>query len=145
MVGYSIKIDGKEVQKTFRKLRKKAENLKPVFDNIGSMLESSTIHNFEAGTNPDGKPWKHSLRAKKTDGKTLVDTSRLMDSIVSRASSESVEVGTNAIYAAIHQMGGKCGKGRKVNITARPFLGVSADDKREISDIFRFFLKGAMA
>ena len=88
-------------------------------------------------------------------GKTLVDSARLMQSITSNASDTGVEVGTNVLYAAIHQFGGtiraktsrglrfKIGKGRdaswatrqSVTIPARPFLGIDAEDEAEIIQI----------
>lgn len=49
----------------------------------------------------------------------------------------SVEVGTNVVYAAIHQLGGKAGrKDKRVTIPARPILGVSREDRTELLAIF---------
>jgi len=44
---------------------------------------------------------------------------------------DSVTVGASPVYALIHQMGGKAGRGRKVTIPARPYLGLS-DNEREL-------------
>ena len=117
---------------------------------IGSFLETITRERFQSGQAPDGTAWKPSLRALITGGKTLLDTGRLVGSIVSEATDRSVEVGTNVIYAAIHQFGGTIrGKAGKlqfrlangqfvtkdaVTMPARPFLGVSSDDEQEILD-----------
>ena len=49
-------------------------------------------------------------------------------------------VGTNEPYAAIHQFGGKAGRGRKVDIPARPFLALTPQDKADIlEDIQDYF------
>jgi phage gpG-like protein len=78
----------------------------------------------------------------------LRDEGHLYASITHRASPTSVEVGSNAIYAAIHQFGGtikaKDAKALRfrigdvwvtkesVTIPARPFLGIDDDDRQMI-------------
>ena len=47
---------------------------------------------------------------------------------------DHVEVGTNVKYAAIHQFGGRAGRGHRAEIPARPFLGVADEDWGEILD-----------
>jgi phage virion morphogenesis protein len=109
-------------------------NLFPLMDEIGGALETSTRVRFEDGDGPDGKRWTPSKRG----GQTLVDTGRLLASITSNASRTSVEVGSNLIYAATHQFG-------RDAIPARPFLGLSVDDGREIEAIVEDYLRGAMS
>jgi len=47
----------------------------------------------------------------------------------------SVIYGSNMIYARIHQKGGKAGRGQKVLIHARPYMGVPTDfDRRILND-----------
>ena len=47
----------------------------------------------------------------------------------------SVIFGSNMEYARIHQKGGEAGRGRKVKIPARPYMGVPDDfDRRILSD-----------
>lgn len=56
----------------------------------------------------------------------------------------SVEWGTNVVYAAIHQFGGAAGrKDRRVTIPARPFLGVSNEDRTELLAIINDHLQRA--
>ncbi|MCY3878611.1 MAG: phage virion morphogenesis protein [Rhodobacteraceae bacterium] len=84
---------------------------RPVMDEIGSLLEESTRERFDRERGPDGAPWLPSLRARREGGKTLTDSARLRESITRRVtgsgSRAEVEVGTNVIYAAIHQFGGE--------------------------------------
>ena len=47
-----------------------------------------------------------SRNAAKKGGQTLTDTARLRQSITHRADAAGVEVGSNVVYAAIHQFGG---------------------------------------
>lgn len=84
----------------------RARDPQGLFANIGASLVTSTQHRFDTGIGVDGSPWPPSLRVKHHGGKTLVLSSRLYRSIVFEASARGVEVGTNVIYAAIHQLGG---------------------------------------
>jgi phage gpG-like protein len=52
----------------------------------------------------------------------------------------SVTVGSRLKYAAIHQFGGKAGRGRKVRIPARPFIGMSAGANRTIIDTINAYM-----
>ncbi len=129
---------------------------------IGRALESSTKRRFRAGLGPDGTPWKPSLRVKLRGGKTLLDRGRLRDSISSDGDDERAIVGTNLIYARIQQLGGVIepknakalrfeipGLGwrmvRRVTLPARPYLGVSDDDRVEIADQVASYLRRAVA
>lgn len=117
---------------------------------FGLYLESATIERFDNETAPDGSKWTPSARAKEEGGKTLTDTSQLRSSITHNADGDSVEVGTNKIYAGVHQYGatiraknapylafrlpGDLGfrKVAQVTIPARRFLGISAEDETEL-------------
>jgi len=83
---------------------------RPMLDEVGGRLETSTRQRFEAQQGPQRQPWPPSARARKVSGQTLVKTGRLRDSIthVVRGSGQHAEllVGTNVAYAAIHQFGG---------------------------------------
>ena len=94
---------------------------------LGEGVRESTLERFKEGRAPDGRRWKTSIRAATT--------------------------GTNAKHAATHQFGdqGRTIRARKaknlrfqvggqwvskkqvkVNIPARPFLGLSDEDMQEI-------------
>jgi phage virion morphogenesis protein len=131
-------------------LAAKAEHLDPLMDEVGMILVGSTTRRFETGEGPDGKPWEKSARAKTEGGKTLLQDGHLRDSITYDASGRTVTVGSNRIYAAIHQFGGvivpknakalafQAGGGlvvvSKVTMPARPYLGVNDDDEAAILD-----------
>lgn len=138
----------------------RAAELTPLMDMIGSQLVSSAQSRI-GGSNigPDGVPWPPSLRAREDGGRTLYDTGRLRESIVSAASAREVEVGSNLPYAGIHQFGGEivpkvagalsfrlangqfvtCGK---VTIPARPYLGISDEDQAQLTDVALAYLAG---
>ena len=79
--------------------------------------------------------------------KPLVDTGMLADTIRYQLTpgGNGVEIGTNRFAgeweggAAVHQFGSRDG-----NIPARPFLGLSADDEREVLDILDRFMAQAI-
>lgn len=130
-----------------------------LMDSIGETLRSSTLKRFDDEEDPTGKKWKPSARAAAEGGKTLDKEGHLKDSIDYHATSSKVMVGSNLPYARIHQLGGtiqpKKGKFLKfrgldgenvfvkeVTIPARPYLGISDDDREEIMDTMTDFLEG---
>lgn len=102
---------------------------------IGEMLVSSTQQRFEDGKGPDGRAWKPSARATAEGGQTLVDTGRLRSSIGYQASDKAVAVGTDAVYGAVQHFGGETGRGHKVKLPAREYLGISKEDKAGATEI----------
>ena len=131
-----------------------------LMDSIGEALRSSTLKRFDDEEDPTGKKWKPSARATAEGGKTLDKEGHLKDSIDYHATSSKVMVGSNLPYARIHQLGGtiqpKKGKFLKfrgldgenvfvkeVTIPARPYLGISDDDREEIIATMTDFLEGA--
>jgi phage virion morphogenesis protein len=129
-----------------------------LMDGIGREMVARTKLRFQAQTGPDGGPWPQSIRARVMGGRTLIQRGRLLESITHEASDSSVAVGTNTLYAAIHQLGGtikaKTGKGlrfrlpgglgsrtvKSVTIPARPFLGLSGEDEGVIKTLIALWL-----
>lgn len=128
----------------------------PMFDEIGRMLTISTQNRFETGIDPDGVAWPYSIRALTTGGKTMVDSTQLVGSITWEASDAGVAVGTNVIYAAVHQLGdtifAKTDAGLRfrigetwitkasVTLPQRAFLGIDDDDEAGIVAIAGDFI-----
>lgn len=164
----TMKIDTAELKKEIGRIITRLENKTPAMKIIGEIVKSSVIKNFQEGGRPTkwmptkaissaisykmkgkatqtkaGKETKGFARYK-AGKKTLIDTARLMKSINPRAFSDRAEIGTNVVYAAIHQFGGKAGRGRKVNIPARPFLMVQDEDWASIkAALSKYILGGA--
>jgi phage virion morphogenesis protein len=133
-----------------------------LMNNIGAVLEASTKKRFRTNIAPDGTSWKPSIRARLKGGRTLFQHGHLRDSITHDAEDQRVEIGSNLIYAAIHQLGGviraKAGgvltfnipgigwrRVASVAIPARPYLGVSEDDRLEILDQGDRFVRQMLA
>ena len=54
---------------------------------------------------------------------------------------ESAIIGSNKVYAAIHQLGGQAGKNKKVTIPARPYLKLTDDNLEEILEQTKRYLE----
>ena len=152
-----IQIDDQGVQGLLSLLQDKMKGMRPAFKNIGEYMIRERETLFREERAPDGKGWKEleestknsifrkKKRSKKaslrsiTNKKILTQDHHLRRTIYT-AGSDQVVVGpdkTSQAYAAIHQFGGKAGRGRKVTIPARPHLGVNAENKKEFIEIIR--------
>ena len=107
------------------KLSRTAKEIEPIHREIGNMIQNSIEESFEKEASPFGKAWTPS---KKASGKTLTDTGTLSSSFTVDADDDEVRVGTNLVYAPIHQFGGKAGRKRSVTLPARPFLPVKGGE-----------------
>ena len=75
-----------------------------------------------------------SKAALKRKGKTLIKSHRLYDSYIYQLLGETVEIGSDLVYARIHHYGGDTGKGHKTHLIARPVLGVNERQERRLGD-----------
>lgn len=78
-------------------------NMQPAMNEIGRALKTATQLRFRQAKAPDGAAWK---QGRREGGKALSGTRRLRNSITYSATNDSVAIGTNVAYAAIHQFGG---------------------------------------
>jgi phage virion morphogenesis protein len=138
-VSVNVKVDDDGVSEAFNNLLRLTATLQPVMGEIGGALEGSTQQRFEDEEDPEGKPWPdlaESTRARRgDDARKLRDRGHLVQSITHTASRFETAVGSNKVQARIHQLGGEAGRGLQVEIPARPYLGVSSDDRAAIGGI----------
>ncbi|MFQ5765772.1 MAG: phage virion morphogenesis protein, partial [Rhodospirillales bacterium] len=93
-----------DVKALLADLKGRAVDLSAPLKSFGVHMVRSVQKNFEAGGRP--VQWIPSRRARRRGGKTLIDTARLMRSVVSRVLNPStLAVGTSVIYARVHQFG----------------------------------------
>lgn len=125
---------------------------------VGEAIRTSVLERFSREKDPEGRPWKKSIRAQRDGGKTLSVSRDLATSIHIESSAKGVEVGTNKEYAAIHQFGGTIrakGSGllrfqigdqwiskKSIKMPARPYLGINEKDMREITHIIEDAVTG---
>lgn len=126
--------NAQQIASILDKLANAAQDRTRLMRSIAGTMESAVLQNFDVGGRPK---W---LGLKYRQGTPLVDTENLMNSITSYYDNNVAEVGTNEPYAAIHQFGGKAGRGRKVDIPARPFLVLTTQDEDDIlEDVQAYF------
>lgn len=164
-----IRIDISD-EDAIRQLDRLAEHLTdmtPLMQDLGEYLADSTERRFPEGVAPDGTPWAPKSQAtmdayRRREGRSsnasvpfrplYGPSGRLSSEIHYEAQADSVEIGSNLIYAAVMQMGaGKGAFGTASNntpipwgdIPARPFLGISEDDRQTIPLIVAEYLTNA--
>lgn len=151
MVGVVHSFEAPELDGLLRRLeaghrRLPAERVR-LADDIGGYLESSVklrvADQKEAPDGDDWPLWSEGYAATRHEGQSLLrGEGDLLDSIQFFSSVAAVEVGSNLVYAAIHQFGGdEVGR----NIPARPYLGISRDDELGVQGLVEDFLRGMMA
>jgi len=124
-----------------------------ILDAIGALIETQTKERFmTTKTAPDGVPWQawsdsYAEQQERSGNKnrSLLIHGGMGSQHLYRANTHivhdgdmSVEVGNNVRYGAVHQHGADfsiVSTGRTVSIPARPYLGISAEDGREIDDL----------
>jgi phage virion morphogenesis protein len=143
MANITVRIDDAELRKAIDRVIDHMADLTPAMQEIGDYMITATRSRFDTETAPDGSKWaalSPRYAARKARMRSVVDGGKrilakrgtLRDTIRYKASRSDVVIGSNEVYAAIHQLGGQAGRGRKATIPARPFLGISPQDQEEI-------------
>ena len=130
-------------QKLARQVEK-LSNLQPFWKNVGMYVQKQTLkERFDKEQAPDGTKWKplsparikQRLKRHKTGSmKILQDVGELRRSVKYEAGQKYVRIGSNLKYASTHQFG-------RGKISARPFLGVTQNERRHINDMLKTYLK----
>lgn len=116
---------------------------KAFFSAIGEALMISTAERFDREEAPDGTPWeplspKYRQRKMRIFGEDKILRLRgyLRDTIRYQASDTELRLGSNRVYAALHQFGGhfRAFGTHDAAMPARPYLGLSNEDQQEILD-----------
>lgn len=100
-----IKIEDTGALEAFNRLLSLGNDMSPVMRAIAGVLKDRTEQNFADESGPLGK-WPEVKDKKRAGGQILQDTGRLANSITAHSDADSASVGTNVVYAAIHQFGG---------------------------------------
>ena len=145
----TIKIDSARLTAMLKRLAASGRDLTPAMRQAAGIVRSAVNDNFEEGGRPKWKDLaKTTIKQREKRGDTpirpLIISGDLKGSISPHFDATSAVVGTNHPLAAIHNFGGKAGRGRKVEIPARPFLSLDDDDEEEIEACFAKFLGQAV-
>ena len=121
-----------------------------LLEGIAAEVESQTRRRLsEEKTAPDGTPWvawSDDYAATRHGGHSLLEgDGALIDSIESVVSDDSVEIGSNLIYAAIQNLGGTEDMAAgPAGIPARQWLGFSGDNLIDINNVVDDFIDAAI-
>ncbi|QRE74386.1 phage virion morphogenesis protein [Methylobacterium aquaticum] len=149
-IGVSITIDASEFGMAADRLRQFVSfDPAPLMEEIAALGESQTRRRIsEEKTAPDGTPWE----PNRNGTPILTETGQhLLASVAFYASSEEAVWGAAWEFAHIHQegaviaaknapylvffSGGAWHSAKSVTIPARPFVGLSDDNRAEIEDL----------
>lgn len=162
---YSVEINDAEVDAALARLEAHLDNMSGAFDDIGEYMVRSTKERFTQGVSPDGVPWapkslatiaayrqRSDSRNSRLDYRPLFGpTGALSSTISAQTGRDFAEIGSNMIYAGTMQFGasrgafGSTSRGSPIPwgaIPARPFLGVSDQDRVAIIDVIDEWLGG---
>lgn len=147
-----VKSNINEIQTKLKNLLIKIEQPKEVLSQIGEILLNNTRDRLEQGVDIYGSPFKPlaalTIQTKKRNkDKILIESGDLFRELSYQLvnGGESLEFGSDRKYAALQQFGGVItpkkkkvlkfkGKFRKrVEIPARPFIGITPKDRQQIS------------
>lgn len=152
-----IEVDASRFEATLEALQRGLADKSPLMKEIAFVMNDAVAENFEQGGRPT---W---LGKKTGDPSKLQASGRLRNSIVREFDESSATVGTNLLYALIHQLGGKTKPhvirarnakalsfgGRVVksvnhpgsDIPARPYLMLTEEDSVEIELVGQKYLQ----
>lgn len=155
------------VEQAQRELRRLSTlKLEKVSKVVAEQMVTNTKKRFEDQHDPDRKPWKPlspvTIKARLGGSKAytkkgqlrkaaarrvakmkiLIVNANLLNSIQWKVNGGQVIWGTNVPYAKVHNFGGPAGRGLKVNIPARPFMGINRADQLFIEKTVSRFLEG---
>tara|TARA_R110002033_G_scaffold124195_2_gene166322 strand:- start:712 stop:1173 length:462 start_codon:yes stop_codon:yes gene_type:complete len=134
-------------------LIEKFDDLSEPMNDIAAVLEFATEEAFATESDPaTGAPWASLSDAylkanpKRQGGKILqVSAGGLAASIAADSGNFWATIGSNKIYATIHQFGGTEGMpAGPAAIKARSYLGVGPEDERQVLKILELFLSSGV-
>lgn len=153
---FTVEIKDEAVTAALMRAAAALDNMEPLFLRIGDLLVRSTKDRFDAGVTPDGTKWtpksKTTLEAyarknKRVDVRPLFGpTGDLTTQIFSNEGADFVEIGSNRPYAAMMQFGGSKSRFPHLwgDIPARPFFGISEDDRVNIAGRIADYMEAAL-
>lgn len=136
MSGFSVRVENRKLAIQLGKLAKALDDdLTPEMELIGNEIIERAKQSFEDQADPWGKAWKPlapSTIARRGEGAQILrDTGALYNSLNMTVTKLSVEVGSDLVYAAIHQFGGLAGRGLKTDIPKRSYFPVDIGGRLE--------------
>lgn len=154
MTGVTIEFNTQDALDALIKLESAIDNTQGLFNHMGEVLLDIHEVRFNVQESPDGIPWQalspwYQESKPKQKDKILTLDGNLRSTLHWQIEGNTLLFGTNLVYGAIHQFGGIIKPvsanalnvgGRPVKqvvIPARPWLGISIQDKSLLVDVVR--------
>lgn len=117
--------------------------------NIGGLIENQTKARFDERRAPEGEawaPWSETYAAGRHKKQSLlVASGAFRDSIAWDLTGDALRVGSNMVFAALHQFGGTDAMAPgPAAVPARPLLGLSRENIDEIEDAMADWIDGVL-
>ena len=128
---FDIQLDDQELRERLEALIGAVTDTLPMMRGIAAELAAETEFAFM----DEGPGWPQlspvTVAAREAMGRgahpILQLTNALARSVTTQADRDQAQIGSNLIYAAIQQLGGKAGRGHKVTIPGREFIPITSD------------------
>jgi phage virion morphogenesis protein len=160
----TVSLDDKQLRRSLGRVAALAQRPEALLKRIGMGLAATSAERFETQTDPWGHPWAELSPAyaaiKTRGGRILTASGMLHQSLHYVVSGRQVQVGSNLVYAAVHQFGAtikpKNAKAlvfhlasglvhaHSVSVPARPYLGLGHADIEAVQDAVAFELRRAL-
>lgn len=143
-----IDVDDAQILHTLNELASRVSNIRPALREIGEDLKESTQQRFVTTHAPDGSRWElnsvlSTLLYKEGD-RPLTNLGTLGATIDYQIDNNELQISSPLKYAAMMQFGGTKTEFPNLwgDIPARPFLGLSDEDRDGILHVLRDYLDG---
>ncbi len=138
-------LDVTPIQQAFKRLQQLGADTTPITSGIAAVLASESEDAFASQSDPaTGKPWtpltpryqakleesgRNGLMLQRTQGGLALSLSTMYDAT-------TAAIGSNKVYAALHQWGGQpTMPAAPAAVPARPYMGLSQQGIADIVDI----------
>lgn len=138
-----VKLEGLAgLQNRLARVQARARNPETLAAGLAAMMEAQVKRRIQdEKTDPEGQPWvewsAEYAASRKGNHSLLMFEGHLRDSIAGESDRKSATVGSSQIYAGVHQFG-------YGGVPARPYLGLSPDNVKEIDALVTDWLAGAL-
>jgi phage virion morphogenesis protein len=109
-----------------------------LLDEVGQEVEGQTKRRIMSEkTSPDGAPWQ----PNQAGTPILVQSEALHGSITHLVTGDETQIGSNLVYAGVHNDGGRAGRGAGFQMPQRQFLGLSVENEDDLTALIEDFLE----
>lgn len=134
-----ITLNDLKAQQQLKNIALQLKQPRKLYGVLGETLMKIHQKRFKEEVTPDGQKWKplsartKALKAQRgKSSKILRQDGYLSDKLAYNYGEDKLEFGSDAKYARLHQFGGNAGRGKKVVVPARPWLGTSDKDEQHL-------------